>query len=74
MLKLDLIRQVSKYEKDAGKAGDKTAVERRLTKREPISHSKTSLNRNSAHCITVEAQTKMSRGLAKKAERNNVLP
>ena len=37
--------------------GDKT-VERRLTKREPIGHSKTSLNPDSAHCI-VEAQTKM---------------
>ena len=31
-------------------ARDKTAVERGLTKQEPIGHSKTSLNRDSAHC------------------------
>ena len=40
MLKFDLIdfnRQVSEFEQDAG---DKTAVERGLTKREPNSHSK----------------------------------
>ena len=32
-------------------AEDKTAVEREVTKREPIGHSKTSLNPDSAHCI-----------------------
>ena len=32
-------------------ARDKTAVERGLTKREPIGHSKTSLNLDSVHCI-----------------------
>ena len=32
-------------------AGDKTAVERGLTKGESINHSKTSLNPGSVHCI-----------------------
>ena len=50
MLKFDLIdfnRQVSEFEQDAG---DKTAVERGLTKREPNSHSKLNLESFSTLC------------------------
>ena len=46
-------------------AEDKTAVERGLRKREPIGHSKTSLNPDSVHCMR-------SRNRTEKQQNNSI--
>ena len=53
-------------------AGDKTAVECGLAKREPIGHSKTSVNPHSVHCIRSSNKNEEQEFSTRMAEQNNV--